>query len=129
MRFGVIGTIKIFKLIGPIEIFRFIGAVEIYSYYWCDLDLFVCTLRGWTLLMGNTRPECFLRGLKFLDKQIRGLKFLGENLRGLKPISNFDQILYKISIFWKIQTQTFEGLIYCSKTPAATSLHDNDVQI
>ena len=26
-------------------------------------------LRGWTLLIGNTRPECFLRGLKFSDKK------------------------------------------------------------
>ena len=24
-------------------------------------------VRGWTLLMGNTRPECFLRGLKYSD--------------------------------------------------------------
>ena len=55
--------------------------------------------RGWTLLMGNTRPECFLRGLKFSDKKIRGLKFLGENLRGLKSISKFDQIFLKISVF------------------------------
>ena len=25
-------------------------------------------LRGWTLLMGKTRPECFLRALKFLGE-------------------------------------------------------------
>ena len=49
--------------------------------------------------MGNTRPECFLRGLKILDKKIRGLKFLRENLRGLKSISKFDQYFLKISIF------------------------------
>ena len=79
------------------------------------------TIRGWTLLMGNTRPECFLMGLKFSEKKIRGLKFLGENLRGLKSISNFNQFFFKISIFWKIQIQTFEGVIYCSKTPASTS--------
>ena len=41
----------------------------------------VVLVRGWTFLMGNTRPERFLRGLKFSDKKIRGLKFLGENLR------------------------------------------------
>ena len=45
----------------------------------------------WTLLMGNTRPGCFLRGLKFSGKRIRGLKILGENLRGLKYVSKFDQ--------------------------------------
>ena len=66
--------------------------------------------------MGNTRPECFLWGLKFPEKKIRGLKFLEENLRGLKSIS-------------KVQMQTFEGLIYCSKTPAATLLYNNDAQI
>ena len=44
--------------------------------------------------MGNTRPECFLRGLKFSDKKIRGLKLLGENLRGLRSISKFDQFFY-----------------------------------
>ena len=49
--------------------------------------------------MGNTRPECFLRGLKFLSKKIRGLKFLGENLRGLKSISKFNQNFFQISIF------------------------------
>ena len=54
-------------------------------------------LRGWTLLMGNTHQECFLRGMKFSDKEIRGLKFLGENLRGLKSISKLDQI----SNFWE----------------------------
>ena len=52
--------------------------------------------------MGNTHPECFLRGLKFSDKKIRGVKFLEENLRGLKLISKFDQIFFKISIFLKI---------------------------
>ena len=46
------------------------------------------TFRGWTLLMGNTRPECFLKGLKFL----------GEHLRSLKSISKFDQIFFKIPI-------------------------------
>ena len=69
------------------------------------------TIRGWSFLMGNTRPECFLRGLKFLEKKIRGLKFLGENLRGLKSISKFDQFFSKFLLFWKIEIQTFEGLI------------------
>ena len=72
--------------------------------------------------MGNTRPECFLRGIKFSDYKIRGLNFLGENFRGLKSISKFDQFLFKIYIFWKIQMQTFEGLIFLLKNPAATSL-------
>ena len=44
-----------------------------------DLEELTNRVRGWTLLMGNTRPECFLRGLKFSGKKIRGLKFLGEN--------------------------------------------------
>ena len=57
------------------------------------------TLREWTLLMGNTRLECFLRGLKFSDEKIRGLKFLRENLRGIKSISKLDHIFFKISIF------------------------------
>ena len=43
--------------------------------------------KGVDIIKGNTRPECFLRGLKFSDNKIRGLKFLGENLRGLKSIS------------------------------------------
>ena len=58
-----------------------------------------CMLRGWTLLMGNTRPECFSRGLKFSDNKIRGFIFLGENLRVLKSISKLDQLFFKISIF------------------------------
>ena len=65
----------------------------------CSISESSATIRGWTLLMGNTRPECFLRGLKFSGKKIRVLKFLGENLRGLKYISKFDQIFFKISIF------------------------------
>ena len=47
--------------------------------------------------MGNTHPECFLRGLKISGKKIRGLIFLGENLRGLKSISKADQNVLKIS--------------------------------
>ena len=34
--------------------------------------------------MGHTRPECFLRDLKFLDKKIKGLKIYSEKIRGLK---------------------------------------------
>ena len=49
--------------------------------------------------MGNTRPDCFLRGLKFLSKKIRGLIFLVGNLRGLKSISKFGQNFFKISTF------------------------------
>ena len=64
--------------------------------------------------MGNTRPECFLRGLKFSGKTIRGLKFLGENLRGLKSISKFNQILFKMSIFWKIYISKHLKVLYHS---------------
>ena len=42
------------------------------------------TLRGRTLLTGNTRPEYFLRGPKFFGKNLRGPKFFGKDLRGLK---------------------------------------------
>ena len=46
--------------------------------------------------MGNTRPECFLRGLKISEKKIRGLKFLGENLSGLKSISSLTIFFSKL---------------------------------
>ena len=72
-------------------------------------------LRGWTLLMGNTRPECFLRGLKFLGKKIRGLKFLGENLRGLKSISKFDQNFFKISIFLEVTDPNIAKIVTISE--------------
>ena len=48
--------------------------------------------------MGNTRPDCFLRGLKFSGKKIKGLKSLWENLRVLKSIFKFDQNFFKISL-------------------------------
>ena len=51
--------------------------------------------------MGNTRPECFLRGLKSL----------GENLRGLKSISKFDHFFFQNFYL------TFEGLIYIVQKP------------
>ena len=73
-------------------------------------------VRGWKLLIGNTRPECFLRGLKFSGKKIRDLKFLGLNLRGLKSISKFDQIFFNTSIFWKIQIQTSQNLLQFQKS-------------
>ena len=68
-------------------------------------------------------------GLVFSDNEIRGLKFLGENLRGLNSISKFDQFFSKFPFFWKKQIQTFEGLIYYSKTPASTSPFNNDRQV
>ena len=55
-----------------------------------------CTSRDWILLVGNTRPEYFLRGFKFSGIEIRGLKFLGENLRSLKSISKCDQFLLNL---------------------------------
>ena len=61
--------------------------------------------------MGNTRPECFLRGLKFSGKKIRGVKFLGENLRGLKSISKFDQNFFKISIFLEVTDPNIAKII------------------
>ena len=65
--------------------------------------------------MGNTRPECFLRGLKFSGKKIRGLKFLGENLRGLKSISKFDQIFFKISIFLEVTDPNIAKIVTISE--------------
>ena len=59
------------------------------------LTVVFALVRGWTFLMGNTRPESFLRGLKFSDKKIRGFKFLGENLRCIKSISKFDEIYFE----------------------------------
>ena len=81
------------------------------------------------IIDGEYPPGVFLRGLKFSDEKIRGIKFLGENLRGLKSISKFVQFFSTFPFFWKIQVQTFEGLVYCSKTPASTSLYNNDAQI
>ena len=51
-----------------------------------------CLLRGWTLSMGNTRPECFLWGLIFSGKKIRGLQ----------SFSKLDQYFFKISIFLEV---------------------------
>ena len=48
-------------------------------------------VRGWTLLMGNTRPECFLRGLKFSDNKIRGLKFLGIYMEKIRDIRIYSE--------------------------------------
>ena len=35
--------------------------------------------KGVDIIKGNTRPECFLRGLKFSDNKIRGLNFFLED--------------------------------------------------
>ena len=59
-------------------------------------------LRGWTLIMGNTRPEYLLRGPKFSGKKIWGHKFFGENSWGLKSISKIDLSFFKISIFLEV---------------------------
>ena len=45
--------------------------------------------------MGNTRPECFLRGLKFSEKKIRGLKFLGEKFKGSHTNFKFLPIFFQ----------------------------------
>ena len=39
-------------------------------------------IRGWTLLMGNARPECLLRGLKFPDKKIMGSQIFRRKFKG-----------------------------------------------
>ena len=65
--------------------------------------------------MGNTRPECFLRGLKFSGKKIRGLRFLGENLRGRKSISKFDQNFFKISIFLEVTDPNIAKIVRISE--------------
>ena len=41
-------------------------------------------LRGRSFLIPDTRLECFLRGAKFLAKNLRGLKITRKILRGLK---------------------------------------------
>ena len=61
--------------------------------------------------MGNTRPECFLRGLKFSAEKIRGLKFLGENLRGLKLISEFDLNFSKSPCFLVVTDPIIANII------------------
>ena len=77
------------------------------------------SVRGWTLLMGNTRPECFLRGLKVSGKKIRGLKFLGENLRGLKSISKFGQNFFKISTFLEVTDPNIAKIVTISEIKKA----------
>ena len=66
----------------------------------------------------SKKMEILKRNWSNFEIDLRPLKCSPKNLRGLKSISKFDQISFKISIFWKIQIQTFEGLIYCSKAPA-----------
>ena len=43
-----------------------------------------CILRGRSFLSTDTRLECFLRGAKFLAKNLRGANFFAKNLRGAK---------------------------------------------
>ena len=69
--------------------------------------------------MGNTRPECFLRGLKFSGKKIRGLKFLGENFRGLKSISKFDQNFFKIPTFLEVTDPNIANIVTISQIKKA----------
>ena len=38
------------------------------------LTRFSLNIRGWSFLSPDTRLECFLRGAKFLAKNLRGLK-------------------------------------------------------
>ena len=65
--------------------------------------------------MANTRPEGFLRGLKFSGKKIRGLEFLGENLRGLKSILKFDQNFFKISTFLEVTDPNITKIVTVSE--------------
>ena len=46
-------------------------------------------LRGGSFLSPDTRLECFLRGAKFLAKNLRGAKIISKNLRGVKIFLNF----------------------------------------
>ena len=64
--FGVIGSIKIFRLIGPTDW----CCVEIFSYYWCDLDLFICTFRGLRGIFGVVIDSIEIFG--FIDSLIIG---------------------------------------------------------
>ena len=78
--------------------------------------------KGVDIMNGEYPPGVFLRGLKISDEKIRGLKFLRENLRGLNQFQSLTTFFSKFPLI-------FEGLIYCPKTLAATSLYNNDVQI
>ena len=40
--------------------------------------------RGRSFLSPGTRSECFLRGVKFLAKNLRGMKIFWEIIRGMK---------------------------------------------
>ena len=50
-----------------------------------------CILRGRSFLSTDTRLECFLRGAKFLAKNLRGLKIPQKILRGLRRIRGVKQ--------------------------------------
>ena len=41
-------------------------------------------IRGGSFLSPDTRSECFLRGVKFLAKNLRGMKIFREIIRGMK---------------------------------------------
>ena len=43
-----------------------------------------CIVRGRSFLSPDTQLECFLRGTKFLAKNLRGLKITRKIIRGLK---------------------------------------------
>ena len=77
-------------------------------------------VRGWTLLLGNTRPDCFYGVSNFREK--KGLKFLGENLKGLKSISKFDQISSKSPFSWKLQIQISQKSLQFQKSEKPISL-------
>ena len=48
-------------------------------------------LRGQSFLSPDTRLECFLRGAKFLVKNLRGLKITQKILRGMKNFHHFSE--------------------------------------
>ena len=75
------------------------------------------------IINGEYLPGRFFKGSQIFGQKIRDLKILVENLRGLKSISKFVQFFSsKFPFSWKIEVQTFESLVYCSKPPAPTSL-------
>ena len=90
--------------------------------------MFICYLyehKGVDIINGEYLPGVFFKGSRIFGQKNKGSQSFRRKLKGLKSISKLDHIFFKISI----QIQTFEGFIYCSKTPAATSLHNDDAQL
>ena len=64
------------------------------------------TTKGVDIINRKYPPGVFFKGSQIFGQKNKGLKSLGENLRGPKSISKFDQIFYKISIFFLEDTDT-----------------------